>query len=124
MEKQKRNKWLVPLCLILLIPSIIFLLHYTIRKPVLDLDLPHTLQATIAALEEENWPEAKTRLEELTNKWNTARPRVLLNGDASSLRDFETALARLDRMVQQENKINALAEIATLQVIWTGFLSF
>lgn len=112
------------LLLTVILAAILLLAHRAIRQPVLELDLPATFAGLAAAAESGNWTEAHSRLAELREKWKQARSRVLFNAGIDSLREFEIALARLDKMIQQEEQAGALAELATLRVLWTEFISF
>ncbi len=118
------KKILKPVVFVLLLALPVAFVYYTLRFSV----HPHRIDDTVARLdkeiEKEDWESAAYTVKELSNKWQKVRTNIALNAGFDSLLDFEIALARLEKAVQERAAIEAQLELNTLRVIWREFITF
>ncbi len=107
--------------------SLAFLLvlaNQTLRQPIHAAGLPGSFSRLDSYLEIEDWENAVHTMQEVKDKWNRVRMRILLNAGVDSLLMFESAMARLERAIQQKACLEAQLELAEMQIIWREFITF
>lgn len=75
-------------------------------------DLADKLQITLDAVNQEDWQEAKTTLQDCLNSWQDLQPRWNALINHKEVDDIQMTLVRAQQYVANEEKASALAELA------------
>lgn len=113
--------------LVIIIISLVFLLalaYQTLRQPIHSADLPNSFSRLASYLEIEDRENAVHAMREIKDKWDRVRMRILLNAGVDSLLMFESAMARLEKAIEQEAFLEAQFELVEMRVIWREFITY
>lgn len=103
---------------------LLVLAHQALRQPIHTADLPASFSRLDSYLEIEDRENAAMTMQEIKDKWNRVRMLILLNAGVDSLLMFESAMARLERAIEQKAFLEAQFDLVEMQVIWREFITF